>query len=151
MKDSTYSYFLKSRCSSCITSFFWKKCQKGWCKWFIVFRLKHQSSCCYHVRIEKRELLWENQPFTLGCHSQNMYQKKRRYTLMEDLNLVSMVVISHLYFFVTDLLTNLYPAVIYLLKINNRNTRTRCKKCSKLTIKIPEQRLLTLNIFHFLF
>ena len=58
---------------------------------------------------------------------------------MEDLNLVSMVVISHLFFFVTDLLTNLYPAGIYLLKINNRNTRTRCKKCSKLTIKTPEQ------------
>ena len=36
---------------------------------------------------------------------------------MEDLNLVSMVVISHLFFFVTDLLTNLYPAGIYLLKL----------------------------------
>ena len=43
------------------------------------------------------------------------------------------------FIFVTDLLTNLYPAGIYLLKINNRNTRTRCKKCSKLTIKTPEQ------------
>ena len=30
--------------------------------------------------------------------------------------------------------------VIYLLKVNNRNTRTRCKICSKLTIKAPEQR-----------
>ena len=27
------------------------------------------------------------------------------------------------------------PAGIYLLKINKRNTRTRCEKCSKLTIK----------------
>ena len=32
------------------------------------------------------------------------------------------------------------PAGIYLLKVNNRNTRTRCKICLKLTIKIPEQR-----------
>ena len=32
------------------------------------------------------------------------------------------------------------PAGIYLFKVNNRNTRTRCKICSKLTIKIPEQR-----------
>ena len=30
------------------------------------------------------------------------------------------------------------PAGIYLLKVNNRNTRTRCEICSKLTIKIPD-------------
>ena len=29
---------------------------------------------------------------------------------------------------------------IYLLKVNNRNTRTRSEICSKLTIKIPELR-----------
>ena len=28
------------------------------------------------------------------------------------------------------------PAGIYLLKVNNRNTRTSCEVCSKLTIKI---------------
>ena len=32
------------------------------------------------------------------------------------------------------------PASIYLLKVNNRNTRTRCEICSKLTIKTPERR-----------
>ena len=32
------------------------------------------------------------------------------------------------------------PAFIYLLKVDNRNTRTRCEICSKLTIKIPERR-----------
>ena len=32
------------------------------------------------------------------------------------------------------------PAGIYLLKVNNKNTRTRCEICSKLTIKIPERR-----------
>ena len=31
------------------------------------------------------------------------------------------------------------PAGIYLLKVNNRSTRTRCERCSKLTIKIPER------------
>ena len=31
------------------------------------------------------------------------------------------------------------PAGIYLLKVNNRNTRTRCKKCSKLKINQPER------------
>ena len=33
-----------------------------------------------------------------------------------------------------------YPAGIYLLKVNNRNTRTRCEICSKLTINTPERR-----------
>ena len=32
------------------------------------------------------------------------------------------------------------PADIYLLKVNKRNTRTRCEICSKLTIKTPERR-----------
>ena len=32
------------------------------------------------------------------------------------------------------------PAMIYLFKVNNRNTRKRCQICSKLTIKIPERR-----------
>ena len=48
------------------------------------------------------------------------------------------------------------PTGIYLLKVNNRNTRTRYEICSKLTIKTPERRhlvslLITLNIFHTMF
>ena len=31
-----------------------------------------------------------------------------------------------------------YPVVIYLFRVNNRNTRTRCEICSNLTIKTPE-------------
>ena len=31
------------------------------------------------------------------------------------------------------------PAGIYLLKVNNRDTRARCEICSKLTIKTLEQ------------
>ena len=33
----------------------------------------------------------------------------------------------------------LAPVRIYILKVNNRNTRIRCEICSKLTLKIPEQ------------
>ena len=50
----------------------------------------------------------------------------------------------------TDFSTNIYiryksnigmtPAGIYLFKVNNRNTRTRCEICSKLTINTPERR-----------
>ena len=32
------------------------------------------------------------------------------------------------------------PAGVYLVKVNNRNTRTWCEICSKLTIKTPERR-----------
>ena len=34
------------------------------------------------------------------------------------------------------------PVGIYLLKVNNRDTKTRCEICSKLTIKAPERRHL---------
>ena len=44
----------------------------------------------------------------------------------------------------TAYLTN--PAGIYLLKLNNRNTRTRCEICSKLTVKTTVFLLLTLNV-----
>ena len=30
-----------------------------------------------------------------------------------------------------------FPAGIHLLKVKNRNTRTRCEICSTLTIKMP--------------
>ena len=36
-------------------------------------------------------------------------------------------------------LTNPSSVGIYLLKVNNRNTRARCEICSKLTIKTPER------------
>ena len=36
-----------------------------------------------------------------------------------------------------------YSVSIYPFKVNARNIRKRCKICSKLTIKIPEQRLLS--------
>ena len=40
------------------------------------------------------------------------------------------------------------PAIIYLLEVNNRNTRKRCKICPKLTIKTPEQRLASFWCFY---
>ena len=51
------------------------------------------------------------------------------------------------------------PVGIYLLKVNNGNTRTRCEICSHLTIRHQNDAnsvllvslLLTLNIFHTLF
>ena len=33
----------------------------------------------------------------------------------------------------------IYPAINYMFKVNNRNTRIRCKICSKLTINTPER------------
>ena len=33
-----------------------------------------------------------------------------------------------------------YPVIIYLFRFSNKNTRKKCKRCSKLTIKTPERR-----------
>ena len=40
---------------------------------------------------------------------------------------------------VTNSIITLNPASLYLLKVSNRNIRTRCEICSKLTIKTPEK------------
>ena len=36
--------------------------------------------------------------------------------------------------------TSDYQTGNHIFKVNNRNTRTKCEICSKLTIKIPERR-----------
>ena len=33
-----------------------------------------------------------------------------------------------------------FPVGNYMFNVNNRNTKTRCEVCSKLTIKTPERR-----------
>ena len=47
----------------------------------------------------------------------------------------------------TVLENSLYPAGIYMLRFNKRNTRTRCEICSKLTIKIPEPGVVQVSLF----
>ena len=44
-------------------------------------------------------------------------------------------------------LMSVYPAKIYLFKVNNRNTRKRCEMCSKLTIKKQERRCRRSSVF----
>ena len=45
-----------------------------------------------------------------------------------------------------------HPVGNYMFKVNNRNSRTRCEICSKLTITtVLVFLILTLNIFHSLF
>ena len=41
---------------------------------------------------------------------------------------------------ITEYFVSNTPAGIYLLKVNNRNTRTRCEISSELTKKTPERR-----------
>ena len=41
----------------------------------------------------------------------------------------------------------LNPVGIYLLKFNDRNPRTRCEICSKLTIKAPERQWRRSGVF----
>ena len=37
------------------------------------------------------------------------------------------------------------PANIYLFKVNNINSRKRCERCSKLTIKTPKEVSASIN------
>ena len=41
--------------------------------------------------------------------------------------------------YIVKIKRNEYPPGIYLLKVNNGNTRISCEICSKLTIKTPER------------
>ena len=49
------------------------------------------------------------------------------------------LLIIHLKILLEEVLET-YPVGNYMFKVNNRNTRTRCEICSKLTIKTPERR-----------
>ena len=42
--------------------------------------------------------------------------------------------------FIEFVISVIYPVGNYMLKVNNRNTRTRCERHSKLIIKTPERR-----------
>ena len=57
----------------------------------------------------------------------------------DELNLVLGVYLKYLIIIWKTFFNYLYPAGIYLLKVNNRNTRTRKQICSKLTIKTKER------------
>ena len=46
-------------------------------------------------------------------------------------------VITYLVVLLISIDLHYYSAGICLIKVNNRNTRTRCEICSKLTIKAP--------------
>ena len=45
------------------------------------------------------------------------------------------VLLTSLVFFFTFRSKGLFPGDNYMFKVNNRNTRTRCEICSKLTVK----------------
>ena len=51
--------------------------------------------------------------------------------------LLSKILRETMFFFLMDSKDSYASAGIYLLKVNNRSTRTRCEICSKLPIKTP--------------
>ena len=60
----------------------------------------------------------------------------------ETLNFSTMLIITSGQFYDWNIesMARYCPANIYLIKVNNRNTRKRCEIFSKLTIKTPEWR-----------
>ena len=63
-------------------------------------------------------------------------QFKPSWSLMQFVIFFRWLTISHKQFII------IISAGIYLLKVNIRNTKTRCEICSKLTTKTQEQRLV---------
>ena len=73
----------------------------------------------------KGTLIWNNLPYFVKSNA-SLFELKRKLKTLGSINY------SHL-------ICKNYPAGIYLLKVNNRNNRTRCEICLKLTIKTPER------------
>ena len=97
----------------------------------------------YFSKKEKKLILLRHHKFPFLCH--------RNYNESSIPAAVSHIANKHkstsstIIFFMTQFPFG--PVGIYLFKVNNRNTRTRCQICSKLTIKTPEQRLASLTYF----
>ena len=64
------------------------------------------------------------------------------------LRLIHYMLTAQLWKHLITVLSKQNPAAIYLLKVNNRNTRTMCEVCSKLTIKIPCSSFSIVNLEH---
>ena len=47
--------------------------------------------------------------------------------------------IAPVFLLITMNISSVFPAIIYLFKVNNENTITVCEICSKLTIKTTER------------
>ena len=105
-----------------------QKCGK-WCT-FWPFLSKVFSKPC---QISKTEIFCENRqrPLTifLKCFILDAWHKSE-------------------YVAVYCLLLITYVANIYLLKINNKNTRKRCETCSNLTIKTPFSNVSIVDFEH---
>ena len=59
--------------------------------------------------------------------------------VFHDKEFLSLLLFILKFFVKQDWITGIYPTDICLFKVNNENTKTRCKFCVKLIIKTPEQ------------
>ena len=128
---------------------------------WVNFRKKHRIIVIlvFFVNFSASKYSW----FVLNCFSQ--FPPHFCYKVCSYIKRWKKLVLGIQSFFITYLdipklksliLKWLDPAGIYLLKINNRNTRLRCEICSKLTIETPEQSdkrrsgvlVVILNMFH---
>ena len=91
---------------------------------------------CKHVYKIFTTSIFVNRPF-FGWS----FREKKLYSCFRHILFKQFVSINYeLNSFFSSISVNHFPASIYLLKGNNRNTRARCEICSKLTIKTPEWR-----------
>ena len=76
---------------------------------------------------------------------QKVIINSNKITAINSKNLICFISIIWRFFYFDDRKEDLGETASsgnYMFKVNNRNTRTRCEICSKLTIRIPQRRQL---------
>ena len=106
----------------------------------ILFRFEPANCFCSKLIIVLR---WIQEPHNIYdgtlCNSYKWLKAIKYYHEVLRLNMTGFMdqsLITNMY---TNAKIKIYPVGIYLLKVNNENSRTRCVICSKLTKKTQER------------
>ena len=130
---------------------FWKRSQCFWtfpvigvyCQHCSKLSLLYMKNLCvsHPKKVYFKPLL--EKPFSFGA----LFCRSQASCTLSTLSILSIVSFLHCINIKQFPTTNnipaevfVYPGGNYLLKFNNRSTRTRCEICSKLTIKTPKRR-----------
>ena len=91
-------------------------------------------------RVNRRipKFLLEEMSFDPGGNQKSLF--KYRIVSSFSANFIAVINLFHAIGLFLYIRSFLIPANMYLYKVNNRNTTKKCKICSKLTMKAPEQR-----------
>ena len=97
----------------------------------LLFAVKIPEKCPSLVLMNTCHFLYRHFSASIGKQSITMHLK----VTVIMINMALLLIVFHVVW-------GAFPSGNYIFKVNNRNTRTKCEICSKLTIKTPERRHL---------